>query len=106
MIARRAKYGNRPTEVDGIKFHSAKEARRYSELKVLSRAGLVKGLILQPRFPIIINGVKVCDYVGDFEYLDETGARVIEDVKGMKTDVYTLKSKLMRAVHGIDVKET
>jgi hypothetical protein len=35
-----------------------------------------------------------------------TGARVIEDVKGMKTDVYTLKNKLMRAVHGIDVKET
>lgn len=106
MIGRRAKYGNRMTEVDGIMFHSAKEARRYAELKILSRAGLVKGLILQPRFPIIINGVKVCDYVADFEYRDETGARVVEDVKGMKTDVYSLKSKLMRAVHGIDVKET
>ena len=105
MIARRSKYGNRPTEVDGIKFASAKEARRYSELKVLSRAGLVKGLILQPRFPITINGVKVCEYVGDFEYRDETGARVIEDAKGVRTDVFILKSKLMRAVHGIDVKE-
>jgi hypothetical protein len=100
------KYGARKTEVDGIKFHSAKEAKRYTELQVLSRAGLVKGLILQPRFPIVINGVKVCTYVADFEFIDETGARVIEDVKGMKTDVYTLKNKLMRAVHGIDVKET
>jgi len=106
MIRARNKYGARKTVVDGVTFASAKEAARYAQLRTLERAGLVKGLILQPRFPLVVNGEKVCTYVGDFEYRDETGGRVIEDVKGVKTDVYRIKNKLMRAVHGIDVKET
>lgn len=105
MIVRRRKYGNRPTEVDGIVFASAREAHRYGQLKLMAKVGLVKGLILQPKFPIVVNGVKVCDYIADFEYRDEHGARVIEDAKGVRTDAFILKSKLMRAVHGIDVKE-
>ena len=102
---KRSKYGNRITEIDGIKFHSAKEARRYTELKILARAGVIKGLILQPRFPIVINGVKVCTWIGDFEYIED-GNRVIEDCKGYKTDVYVIKRKLMLAVHNITIRET
>lgn len=106
MIRVSNKYGARKTVIDGVTFASAKEANRYAQLRVLERAGAIKGLILQPRFPLVVNGSKVCTYVADFEYRDETGARVIEDVKGVKTDVYRIKNKLMRAVHGIDVKET
>lgn len=34
-VKKLSKYGNKKTEVDGIKFDSAKEAKRYSELKLL-----------------------------------------------------------------------
>jgi hypothetical protein len=105
MIRVGNKYGARKTVVDGVTFASAKEAARYAELRTLERAGIIKGLILQPRFPLAVNGSKVCTYVADFEYRDEAGTRVIEDVKGVRTDVYRIKNKLMRAVHGIDVKE-
>jgi hypothetical protein len=103
---RRTKYGNRLTEVDGIVFHSAKESRRYSQLKLLERAGLVKDLKLQPAFSLKINDVKVCTYKADFQYVDETGAFVVEDVKGFLTEVYQLKKKLMKAIHNIDILET
>jgi hypothetical protein len=105
MIRVANKYGNRKTVVDGVTFASAKEATRYAQLRTLERAGVIKGLILQPRFPLVVNGAKVCTYVADFEYRDEDGTRVIEDVKGVRTDVYRIKNKLLRAVHGIDVKE-
>lgn len=100
------KYRAIPTEVDGIRFSSRKEARRYSELKLMERAGEISGLSLQPKFPIIINGVKVCTYIADFDYLIQSGERRIEDVKGMKTPIYNLKKKLMRAVHSVEIFET
>ena len=44
--------------------------------------------------------------MADFEFIDESGTRVIEDVKGVRTDLYALKAKLMRAVHNIEIRET
>ena len=98
------KYRNTPTEVDGIKFDSKAEARRYGELMLMMAAGEIGQVILQPRFVIAINGTKICTYVGDFEY-HRRGVRVIEDVKGVKTPAYRIKKKLMLAVHGIDIEE-
>jgi len=98
------KYSAVKTEIDGIVFASKKEARRYQELKLLQKAKKIHMLELQPKFPIVINKVKVCTYIADFEYM-ENGFRIIEDVKGMKTPVYRLKKKLVQAVYGIEVKE-
>lgn len=98
------KYRNEPTEVDGRKFDSLAEARRYRELTRLRDAGEISQLRLQPRYPIVINGIPVCVYVADFSYIGSTGI-VVEDVKGVRTAVYRLKNKLMRAVHGIDITE-
>lgn len=106
MTLRPLKYKNIKTVADGIVFDSQKEARRYGELRLLERAKEISGLQLQPRFPIVINGVKVCTYVADFGYVDHTGSPIVEDVKGMKTPIYNLKKKLMKAVHGIDIRET
>ncbi|MBN1114444.1 MAG: DUF1064 domain-containing protein, partial [Oligoflexia bacterium] len=53
FYARKNKYKNVKTTVDGITFDSKKEADRYSELKLLERAGKIKDLILQPKFEII-----------------------------------------------------
>jgi hypothetical protein len=103
--AKKPKYGAKKTVIDGITFASAKEARRYSELSWLAKAGSISGLELQPRFPVVINGVKVCTYIADFAYFDGK-SRVIEDVKGFKTPIYKLKKKLVEAVFvGVTIKE-
>ena len=97
---KRNKYRNRKIEVDGIKFDSLKEARRYKELKLLERNGDISALELQPRFELLSkykNGegksIRKMDYVADFKYIED-GQVVIEDTKGMKTQVYNIKKKL------------
>jgi hypothetical protein len=103
---RRSKYGNKKTEVDGVPFDSKAEAQRYRELKLMAAAGVIRDLELQPRFELIVSGLKVCTYVADFRYFDVAqGASIVADVKGKATDVYRLKAKLMRACHGIEVQE-
>lgn len=100
----RAKYGNHKTVVDGITFHSAKEARRYGDLKLLERAGEITALELQPKFPMVVNGQLVCTYLADFAYVNvRTGIQVTEDVKGVETEAFKIKRKLLRAVHGVEV---
>lgn len=101
----RSKYGAIKTIVDGIKFDSKKEAKRYVELKLLVKAGVISELKLQPRFDLIINGCKCGFYKADFEYI-ENGKIVVEDVKGKKTPVYNLKKKLIKAIYGFDIFET
>jgi hypothetical protein len=98
------KYGAIRTEVDGITFASKAEARRYDELKLMLKAGAISRLDIQPRFPLTVNGVTVGAYVGDFAYMDN-GKLVVEDVKGVKTPVYRLKAKLVRALYGIEIVE-
>lgn len=98
------KFHNIKTVIDGITFASKKEAKRYGELKLMVKAGAFQELVLQPEFPIIINGIKICKYVGDFSYY-ENGKYILEDVKGFKTSVYRLKKKLMLAVHNIKITE-
>lgn len=102
---RRAKYGNKPTEVDGVRFASKREAGRYQELKLLERAGHISALRLQPTFPLDVNGIPVCRYRADFEYV-ENGRRVVEDSKGYATPEYKIKRALMLACHGVEVRET
>lgn len=93
-----SKYGNIRVEVDGIKFHSKKEAKRYLVLKQDEADGLITNLKLQPRYPFVIEGVKVCTYIADFSY-DAGGVSFVEDVKGMKTDIYKLKRKLFLVLY-------
>lgn len=101
-----SKYKAVPAVVDNIVFHSGREANRYSELKMLLRSRIIRDLELQPKFPIVINGHKVCTYIADFRYIDEQGRIVIEDVKGFATPLYNLKRKLVEAVYGVRILET
>lgn len=84
---------------DGVVFASKREMGEYLKLKALERGGIISGLRLQPRFPIIVNGVKVCDYVADFACVDREGRPCIYDAKGMITEKYKLKSKLFHACY-------
>lgn len=96
------KFRNQPTIVDEIRFASKREARRYSELKVLERAKVIKDLQLQVRFPLKVNDQLICTYVADFVYT-ENGQQVIEDCKGVLTDVFKIKAKLMLAINNIKI---
>jgi hypothetical protein len=108
-VKKKSKYGNKKTEVDGIVFDSAKEAKRYSELKVMLKAVEIGMLEMQVPFELKVEGNKVCRYVADFRYIDSrTGELVVEDVKSdftRKLPTYRLKKKLMKQILGIIIKE-
>lgn len=90
--------GRAERTVDGILFASKGEAERYNELVLLLRAGEISGLKLQPKFTIEVEGVKICEYRGDFEYRED-GFPVIEDFKGKQTPEFKLKWKLVQALY-------
>ncbi len=99
-MPRRSKYGNKKITIDGITFDSQKEGKRYRDLKLLERAGLIANLELQPRYDITIDGTYVAHYKADFRYTDlEKQKRVVEDVKGVRTPEYRLKKKLVEALY-------
>ena len=121
------KYGNKKYTVNGITFDSMKEAHRYLELIELQKAGIIKDLKLQVKFVLIPTQreescevyksgknkgkpkpgkviEKECRYIADFQYI-ENGILVVEDAKGMRTEVYRIKRKLMLERHGIRIKE-
>jgi hypothetical protein len=111
MNYQKSKYRNKPVIVNNIQFPSKREAQRYSELFLLERAGVISDLQLQVPFELIpsqkINGKVVerpCKYIADFVY-EENGKTVVEDTKGMRTDKYIIKRKLMLYKYGIQIKE-
>ena len=100
------KYRNKKTVFDGITFDSMKEAKRYKQLKIFERAGLIKDLKLQVPFVLIdkTSYGRAIKYVADFVYTEDN-KMVVEDVKGVRTDVYRLKKRLLAERYGIEIKE-
>ena len=99
-MRRTHKYNATKTEVDGIKFDSKAEAIRYKELKLLESVGDIRGLELQPKYELqegfTHNGKRIrsINYVADFFYFDKDGRKIVEDCKGVRTDVYLMKKKM------------
>ena len=105
-MARRNKYNAKKIKIDGHTFDSKREAERYCELKLFLRAGEIRNLVLQPRFLLQDeffdkNEVKhkKIEYVADFFYIDKEGRNVVEDVKGVLTDVYKIKKKMFLKIY-------
>ena len=104
MSKRRGKYGAKKVLIDGYLFHSKKEAKRYAELRLLERAGEISDLELQPKFLLQPKfkdaqgrSVRALTYTADFRYNEiETGLTVTEDVKGVKTQAFSIKWKLLK----------
>lgn len=94
----RNKYRAKPVEIDGFRFASKAEARRYQELLLLEKARKITKVTLQPAYIITINDHKICKVIGDFHYT-ENGKIVVEDVKGMDTPLSRLKRKLVKACY-------
>lgn len=114
------KYQNKPVvTIDGERFDSKAEARRCGELLLLQRSGAIRELRRQVRFLLIPSQrdsagkiVREVSYVADFVYEEHVLGHlqrwdlVVEDVKGVRTEAYRLKRKLMLQVHGITIRET
>ena len=109
-----SKYHNRKTKG----FDSAKEWRRNQELGTLQRAGEISELnrqvpfTLMPSYTIVdettrqgFRTVREIRYIADFTYRLKDGTRIIEDVKGMQTDVFKLKRKLLERKIALGVIE-
>lgn len=110
---KRNKFNAVKTTIDGIKFHSKKESVRYMQLKLYEKGGLITDLRLQVSYELIpklvINGKteRAIKYIADFVYIDTVhNVEVVEDVKGMITDIFKLKYRLMKMIYGIDIKIT
>lgn len=110
----------------GFVFDSRKEYRRWKELRLLERTGIITGLDRQVKFVLIPaqyetyerysdktgerlkDGTRCCErevcYIADFTY-NQNGKAVVEDTKGFRTADYIIKRKLMLHVHGIRIKE-
>ena len=108
------------TNIDGLKFDSKSEAKRYTELKMLQAAGEISDLKTQVKFVLIPsqkdeNGKvieKECSYIADFVYYDNRANKtIVEDVKGYVNPAsstyakFVIKRKLMLYIHGIRVTE-
>lgn len=115
--------GNKKITVDGVTYDSTKEYKRYLELIVLERAGIISDLRRQVKYVLIPTqrepdtigkrgGIKKgkliekeCSYYADFVY-QENGKEIVEDCKGFREEKYLIKRKLMLYIHGIRIKET
>lgn len=123
-----SKYHSKKTEVDGIVFDSKREAQRYQQLKLMEKAGVICDLKRQVKYELIpaqyVDGKcveRAVTYTSDFEYYilnplkhktimadpnaKTIGQHVVEDVKGMRTDTYKIKRKLMLYRYGILITE-
>lgn len=120
------KYKSRIVEVDGIKFHSKKEGRRYIELKQLEKLGEITELRRQVIYPIVWDGVLITRYIADFVYRKKGKEKdTVEDVKGFRTAkyrnkktgkmttrvspayaVFKIKAKMMKVAYDIEILET
>lgn len=100
----RSKYGNKRTEG----YASKREYKVACDLKALQQAGKISELEeqvwlellpkLPPEYP------KPLCYVADFIYV-ENGQRIIADAKGVRTEGYRIKKRILKQLLGLDIKE-
>ena len=117
------KYMAKKVELDGHKFDSVKESKRYTHLKMLEEAGEISSLRMQVIYPFVHNKHQITRYIADFVYRNADGDEIVEDVKGFRSRKYRgkdgkmkyqsspaytmfrMKKKMMQAWYGIDVQE-
>lgn len=108
-----SKYNNRKVCCFGETFDSMLECERYKYLKALEQQKVISNLRRQVKYVLLPSQKdsktrktieREITYLADFVY--EKGSQaIVEDVKGLRTDVYKIKRKLMLYFHGIKIKE-
>ena len=107
---KKSKYNNKKAEYNGIKFDSKKERDYYIYLEGLEKAGEINNLKrqvkfeLQPGFSFKGKRIRAINYYADFTYYTPDGQFHIVDTKGVKTEVYKIKKKIMQ-YQGHEIEE-
>lgn len=103
------KYKNKECTFNGIKFQSLREKNYYIKLSMMQNYGKISELKTQVKFELQpgfdFNGKKIRPiyYIADFTYIQD-GKLHIVDTKGIRTDVYKLKKKMMM-YKGYEIEE-
>ncbi len=93
------KFNAKPTQTNGIKFPSKKEAAYYNKLRMAQQAGDL--LFFFRQVPIHLPGNS--KYVLDFmEFWADQEIRFV-DVKGMQTKMFKLKKRQVEALYPIKI---
>lgn len=108
--AKRRRFNNNVSYVDGVRFDSDGELRRYRELQLQQVAGEIYGLRAHlPVYPLLVNGIKASSYTPDATYYTRDGRFVVEDCKAKsgvtKTEAYVIRRKLLLALYGLTITE-
>lgn len=107
-----SKYGNQVVELEGERFDSKWELRRYQELLEQQAAGLIRELRHHVAFGLHVRSpagdqVRIASYEADFTYRrGET--LVVEDTKSEPTrrkESYRLKAAHFEAEYGVHVQD-
>lgn len=115
--SKRNKFGNkRVVTPDGQIFDSAKEARRWGELKAAVERGEILSLDRQVTF-VLAPSVRLegdrkakpaLRYKADFVYFDcAKRQQIVEDIKSAPTakeQAFRIRQHLLKSVHGIDLR--
>lgn len=113
--ARKHKYDAQPVTVDGIRFDSKLEARRYCELVLLQQAGKIAYFLRQVPFHLPGGVIYRCDFMVIYQKKIELSpgkfgrdpggeCRVFyEDCKGFDRQDAINKRKQVKALYGVDV---
>ena len=106
MNFKRNKYhAVRTMNQDGTWSDSKKEARIDGKMMLLKHDPTVAAIERKNKYPLVVNGEHCGNYICDWTVYRKDGSREVYDAKGVKTPVYNLKKKLMRAIHKIEVIE-
>ena len=92
-----SKYGNFKTLYNGIMYDSKLEAKYAQQLDLRLRGRDIKHWSRQVKFPIVVNGEKICTYICDFQIFHNDGSMEFVEVKGNETKEWKLKKKLILA---------
>lgn len=103
--ASKSKFHAFKAKINGIEFDSLNESRYYIYVLKEVRAGNITSFELQKPFeiipPHIKNGKKVrkAEYISDFVLHMADGTTKVIDVKGIETDVFKLKKKMVEYLY-------
>ena len=96
---RRSKYGAVRTVYNGVTYASRSEANYARYLDLQKKAGAIKKWEGQVKWPLIVDGQKLCTMIPDFLVYFPDGKTALVEVKGVSSAVYKLKVKLFRILH-------
>ena len=99
-LDKKSKYSSNPTEYNGVKYASKKEANYAGSLDLLKRANAIKEWEREPRFIFHAYGERITTYKIDFKIIHNDNSIEYVEIKGGKstqTQVWKIRWKFLKA---------